>query len=96
MSESHIRAELLADIAYVNLRGNPEQTTFVEAAEAALGQRLPVDANAISDDEHRVFWLGPDEWLITTAASSKGELLVHLNDKLAAEHAGGPHRGCQR
>ena len=49
----------------INLRGNPDNTEFTQAIENTLGLALPREANTISASAGlRIFWLGPDEWLI--------------------------------
>jgi len=87
MSDPGVTIEIRSDVGHINLRGNPENPGFVKAAEAALGQPLPVDANTITDAGHRVFWLGPDEWLVMTASGNTAELLQRLKDALAKYHA---------
>jgi sarcosine oxidase subunit gamma len=87
MSDSSIQLLFEHDAGHINLRGNPGADGFVTAAESAIGQALPVAANTISDDEHRIFWLGPDEWLVKTAKDNTMTLLQRLQDSLADQHA---------
>ena len=56
------------ELEHGNLRGNPEDAQFVQAAEQLIGQPLPVVPNTFTAGEHRVFWLGPDEWLVCMAS----------------------------
>jgi sarcosine oxidase subunit gamma len=86
MSEPILRAELPTGIGFVNLRGNPGNDAFREAVEAGLGQTLPLEPNTISDGRHRVYWLGPDEWLITTEAGSVPALVADLEKRFADMH----------
>ena len=88
-----------------NLRGNPEDARFLEAARQSLGKPLPLAANTFIKGARRAFWLGPDEWLlIAESADVAGELrrrlranlagqfhsLVDLTGALAALRLGGP------
>lgn len=87
MSEQSIRAELLADVGFINLRGNPEDNRFRNAAEKALGQSLPVEPNTIATGDQSLFWLGPDEWLIVASAAAIENLLSGLADAMAEIHS---------
>ena len=51
---------------YFNLRGDPGNNGFLESVHEALGQPLPVAANTFTEGGCRVFWLGPNEWLVMT------------------------------
>ena len=49
----------------INLRGDPNDARFTDAAGRVLGMPLPVAANTTSAGENGlIFWLGPDEWLL--------------------------------
>jgi sarcosine oxidase subunit gamma len=49
----------------VNLRGDPNDAAFVDAAERVLGCRPPVAPNTVAQGSGcDVLWLGPDEWLV--------------------------------
>ncbi len=87
MSEQSIKAEQLQDVGFVNLRGNPQDRAFIKAAETVLGQSLPLEANTMSVGDSRVYWLGPDEWLVVAASESTAGLLASLTDALAEHHA---------
>lgn len=74
--------EIQAELGHINLRGASEDNKFVAAVKDIVGQDLPVQANTISNGEHRIFWLGPDEWLIVTSLDSCDELLGRLGTAL--------------
>ena len=64
-----------AFLGQINLRGDPGDKTFMDAAAGVLGARLPTKPNtsAGSDDLSdgpRAVWLAPDEWLVVSAADS--------------------------
>lgn len=67
----------------VNLRANPGDAALVDAAASVLGQALPLAANTFTAGSHRVYWLGPDEWLAVTAAAEAPELVRSLESALA-------------
>ena len=87
MSEHSIKAELLTDVGYINLRGNSQDSAFTKAAEKALGQALPVEPNTISVGQNRIVWLGPDEWLIVAPTATTAKLLSGLSGAVAKQHA---------
>jgi sarcosine oxidase subunit gamma len=52
---------------YLNLRGRPSHTGFTAGALKALGVEAPTEANTVIDaGDNRIYWLGPDEWLVVT------------------------------
>lgn len=70
----------------INLRGNAGSKPFSESVASALGQDLPVEANTFTQKDHRIFWLGPDEWLITAEPEHATSLVDKLEDVLAGQH----------
>lgn len=86
MSEGRIRAHIPAGRGYVDLRGDPADEAFRSAAEAELGQALPTASNTFSKGEHRVYWLGPDEWLVATEAARIGDLVARLEARFTDLH----------
>lgn len=75
------------DLGHINLRGDPQNADFIAAAERILGQALPLDANTVSLGDHRIYWLGPDEWLLVTAADTVSGLVDRLQHAFAKLHA---------
>lgn len=68
----------------VNLRGDPGDVAFMDAAESVLGQALPVAANTWTSGPQNIYWLGPDEWLIVAWANTLGALCTHFEGVAAA------------
>ena len=64
--EGGVAMKVLPYHGYLNLRGDPNDSGFLEAVREALGQPLPVAPNTFTQGACRVFWLGPDEWLVMT------------------------------
>lgn len=87
MSEGRIRAHIPTGRGYVNLRGDAADKAFLSGVEAALGQGLPTENNTFSSGEHRVYWLGPDEWLVATGDSAVRDVVARLEASLARLHA---------
>ena len=75
------------DLGHINLRGRASNAEFMQPVERALGQALPTRPNTFSADRHQVFWLGPDEWLIVTAAAEAAELAERLKQATSGTHA---------
>ncbi len=52
-------------LAHLNLRGDPSDRVFLDAAEQALDAGLPLEPNTVAGGRDLdILWLGPDEWLV--------------------------------
>ncbi len=85
--DSVIDIQIQSRLGHLNVRGNPNQGGFAAAAESALGQVLPTAPNTLSMGEHRIYWLGPDEWLVLTDLQSIDALKEELELTLVGMHA---------
>jgi sarcosine oxidase subunit gamma len=70
---------------FLNLRGKPDNSAFMAAVKKVLGCSLPIEANTVVvSGDYKVYWLGPDEWLVITPtdqqAKVKTELVLALGD----------------
>jgi len=74
------------DLGHINLRGDPGNRMIVDAVAGVLGQELPVEPNTLTLSEHRVYWLGPDEWQIVTQPDATAGLAGKLEHALAGQH----------
>ena len=74
-------------LGHINLRGNADEPGFVNSVQDMLGQPLPIEANTISLSSRRIYWLGPDEWLIVCDIDDSVELTKRLDKALADQHA---------
>jgi len=74
---------VMHDRAYVNLRGDANDAGFCVAVQNALDQPLPRTANTFTRGCGRIYWLGPDEWLIATPAQAAQTVLGRLQRALA-------------
>lgn len=52
----------------INIRGDTNDSTFVAAVKKATRLDLPTTPNTVSGKPAttRIFWLGPDEWMVVT------------------------------
>ena len=76
-----------AFLTYVNLRGNAQEPAFVEATAAVLGCRLPTRPNTVVQvGPLRIFWLGPDEWLVLGPQQQEFTLPDRLRKALTGQH----------
>ena len=73
--------------AIINLRGNPQDPTFVQAVQQALGLPLPVAAcSSIANAHYRVVWVGPDDWFVIGAGGEQRSLEQRLRTALSGQH----------
>jgi len=69
---------------FINLRGRTDNTGFLAACLKVLGCEPPSTANTVIDSgDYRIYWLGPDEWLIVTPAGQQDDLKAKLHKALA-------------
>ncbi len=67
--------------------GNAARDAAYDAVERILGQPVPLAPNTFTVGEHKVYWLGPDEWLIATRAECVSSLRSKLAEALSGCHA---------
>ena len=85
--EARVAISVRAGRGFLNLRLNPRDRQALEAAERILGQAMPLAANTFTAGKHRVYWLGPDEWLIAAGAERASGLGGGLAEALDGFHA---------
>ncbi len=77
------RIEEKAFNGYINLRGRADHTGFIAACLKVLGVEAPTEANTVVDaGDYRIYWLGPDEWLIVTPPGQQTALKAKLEKAL--------------
>ncbi|MFO1221179.1 MAG: sarcosine oxidase subunit gamma family protein [Burkholderiaceae bacterium] len=75
-------------LAIVNLRGNPGDAMFRDAANAALGVALPLAPCRTSEGQTmRIVWAGPDDWFVIGPRGQADALVARLRQALAGQHA---------
>ena len=87
MPEAGAEISVPANRGFLNLRLDPRKEQVIKAAEGVLAQDLPLAANSFTSGKHRIYWLGPDEWLVETSAQEASALSDELEAALAGFHA---------
>jgi len=82
-----MKVRIQADLGHINLRGIAADPDFLAAVAGVLFQELPLEANTMTTGDHRVFWLGPDEWQIVTAIDNTHGLVTRLREATSGLHA---------
>jgi len=66
-------------LGFLNLRGKSNHTGFLAASLKVLGCEPPTEANTmIEAGDNRIYWLGPDEWLVITPAGQQSAVQADL------------------
>ena len=74
-------------LAQVGLRGHAEDPAFRAAVASVTGLEPPRQPNRwLAAGELRLFWLGPDEWLIQAPAERETSLVQGLRRVLEGQH----------
>jgi sarcosine oxidase subunit gamma len=75
-----IRLQERAFLGHIGVRCDPADSALTDAIERALGGTLPRTPNTfqVAPAEHKVLWLGPDEWLVVTPEGGTGALMLSL------------------
>jgi len=69
---------------HLNLRGDPGDTQFLDAAQSVLGFGLPLAPNTSSaGGAVTACWLGPNEWLIILPAAAADATMANLQQAMA-------------
>lgn len=69
---------------FLNLRGKPDNSEFLAAVKKVIGCSLPLEANTVViSGDFKIYWLGPDEWLVVTPTEQQTKLQSEL--KLALD-----------
>ncbi len=75
-------------LGYVNLRGDVNDASFVDAVDRVLGVALPSSPNSLVEtDDRTVCWMGPDEWLAIVRPGAEAEITTALRESVAGFHA---------
>ena len=70
-------------LGYLNLRGRSSNTAFLAAVLKALGCEPPLEANTmVESGDNRIYWQGPDEWLVITPTDQQGKVQADLTKAL--------------
>lgn len=73
---------------YISLRGNTQNAAFTKGAKKALGVALPtLPCSLINTPWGAIYWLSPDEWLLTCNREKHAELQHTLQAALVLVHS---------
>jgi sarcosine oxidase, subunit gamma len=73
---------------YISLRGNGQNVAFIKVVKKALGVALPVlPCSLINTPWGAIYWLSPDEWLITCKREKHADLQHALQAALVLVHS---------
>ena len=81
-ADARVEISVLSGRGFLNLRLDPRERNGLEAAERVLGQPLPLAPNTFTVGEYRVYWCGPDEWLIEIEIETDAERAADLGTRL--------------
>ena len=88
-AQARVDISVLSGYGFLNVRLDPRCEQAVDAATRVLGQPMPLASNTFTSGEHRVYWIGPDEWLVVTSAEvTSAEGAAALGSELAEALAG--------
>lgn len=77
------RIEEVPFLGFINLRGKSTNMAFVAAVLKVLGCEPPIEANTMRESgDYRIYWLGPDEWLVITPTGQAGKVQSQLQAAL--------------
>jgi len=74
-------------VGKLNFRCNPDNTTILNKVKDITGINLPLKAGEVfGNNEYRIQWLGPNEWIIQCADDEKDGLIDNIKSQLSDEH----------
>jgi sarcosine oxidase subunit gamma len=69
---------------FLNLRGKSDNSDFMAAVKKVLGCLLPIETNTVVvSGDYKIYWLGPDEWLVITPTERQNKLQIELISALS-------------
>ena len=87
-TDTYVSMREIAERGMIDLRGAVSDRKFMAAAKSALGVDLPKQPRTTATwGDVRVFWLSPDQWLITCPRAKAQELADQLSKELAGIHS---------
>ena len=86
-ARARVDVRVVSGRGFFNLRLDKRRDETINAAAQVLNQPIPLTPNTFTGGDHRVYWLGPDEWLIESGTDRAAGLASELSDALAGYHA---------
>ena len=85
---TYVSLREISERGMIDLRGSAADRKFMAAAKSALGVDLPKQPRTTATwGDVRVFWLSPDQWLITCPRAKAQEMADQLSQDLAGVHS---------
>jgi sarcosine oxidase subunit gamma len=74
-------------VGKLNFRCNSDNTIILNKIKDITGINLPLKAGEVfGNNEYRIQWLGPNEWIIQCADNEKNSLMNNIRSQLSSEH----------
>ncbi|WP_435248147.1 sarcosine oxidase subunit gamma [Vibrio sp. nBUS_14] len=87
-TETTVAIQELKGLSHLILRGNSHVPSFCKAVKQALGVELPVmSCTSMQNNELRIFWQSPNEWLIIGPPNSAEKIEQSLRNCLQGHFA---------
>jgi len=85
---TYVSMREIAERGMIDLRGLASDKKFMAAAKSVLGLDLPKQPRTSTTwGDIRVFWLSPDQWLVTCPRAKAQELTDSLTAELSGIHS---------
>ena len=87
-TDTYVSIREIGERGMIDLRGLVTDRKFMAAVKGVLGIDLPkTPRTSASWGDSKVFWLSPDQWLITTARGKAQGLTEELTKELGSVHS---------
>lgn len=74
-------------VGKLNFRCNSDNTIILNKIKDITGINLPLKAGEVfGNNEYRIQWIGPNEWIIQCADNEKNSLMNNIRSQLSSEH----------
>ncbi|MEC9415054.1 MAG: sarcosine oxidase subunit gamma family protein [Pseudomonadota bacterium] len=70
-SSAGVIVEVETNYNFLIIRGSSKDNEFLMHAEELFGQSLPLDFNVFNVGEHTMYWMSPNEWLVSSKSDIK-------------------------
>ena len=70
----------------LNIRGNADDPNLINGLKSVLDLTLPTVHSFSSGNSTKLYWLGPDEWLLHCDVDKTGEIEQRLRGEIANSH----------
>lgn len=87
LSSDGLQLSEAALATHIVIRGNAAVPNFAQGIEKATGMALPGNLQSESNNDWRLRWIAPDEWLLTGPGSDAFAVETALRDNLSGHYA---------